>query len=74
VPVCIVEEIVRLENELKNLIQEAGAKVNSEVNEVKTMYKDKLRDANVQIEVLIEVKNRRPCNNRNNNNNNNNIA
>ncbi|XP_029342112.1 putative leucine-rich repeat-containing protein DDB_G0290503 [Acyrthosiphon pisum] len=46
------EKIVKLENELTNLIQEAGTKVNLEVEKVKTMYKDKLREANVEIEFL----------------------
>ncbi|XP_060841839.1 putative leucine-rich repeat-containing protein DDB_G0290503 isoform X1 [Rhopalosiphum padi] len=46
------EKIVKLENELTNLIQEAGTKVNLEVEKVKTCYKDKLREANVEIEFL----------------------
>ncbi|XP_060871625.1 putative leucine-rich repeat-containing protein DDB_G0290503 [Metopolophium dirhodum] len=46
------EKIVKLENELTNLIQEAGTKVNLEVEKVKTLYKDKLREANVEIEFL----------------------
>lgn len=51
----IAEEIVKLENELKIIIPEAGAKVNLEVEKVKTMYKDKLRKANVDIEYLRTV-------------------
>ncbi|XP_022178218.1 myosin-1-like isoform X2 [Myzus persicae] len=46
------EKIVKLENELTNLIQEAGTKVSLEVEKVKAMYKDKLREANVEIEFL----------------------
>ncbi|XP_026809526.1 tropomyosin-like [Rhopalosiphum maidis] len=46
------EKIVKLENELTNLIQEAGTKVNLEVEKVKTCYKDKLREANVETEFL----------------------
>ncbi|XP_060842330.1 putative leucine-rich repeat-containing protein DDB_G0290503 isoform X5 [Rhopalosiphum padi] len=46
------EKIVKLENEITNLIQEAGTKVNLEVEKVKTCYKDKLREANVEIEFL----------------------
>lgn len=37
------------------MIPEAGAKVNLEVEKVKTMYKDKLRKANVDIEFLRTV-------------------
>lgn len=50
------EEITRLENELKSLIHEAGVKVNLEVEKVKTMYKDKLREANIEIESLRTVR------------------
>ncbi|XP_050053837.1 uncharacterized protein LOC114129145 isoform X3 [Aphis gossypii] len=46
------ENIAKLENELANLIQQAGTKVNLEVDKVKTMYKAKLREANVEIEFL----------------------
>lgn len=46
------ENIGKLENELVSLIQEAGTKVNLEVDKVKTMYKAKLREANVEIEFL----------------------
>ncbi|XP_025202870.1 putative leucine-rich repeat-containing protein DDB_G0290503 [Melanaphis sacchari] len=46
------EKIEILENELSNVIQEAGKKVSSAVEKVKTMYKDKLREANVEIEFL----------------------
>ncbi|KAF0759020.1 protein BCAP-like isoform X1 [Aphis craccivora] len=46
------ENIAKLENELTSLIQEAGTKVNLEVDKVKTMYKAKLREANVEIEFL----------------------
>jgi len=53
--IFILDEIVRLENELRNLIQESGTKVNLEVEKVKTMYKDKLREANVEIEFLRTV-------------------
>lgn len=51
----ISEKNVKLENELTNLIQEAGTKVNLEVDKVKTMYKAKLREANVEIEFLRTV-------------------
>ncbi|VVC35378.1 Hypothetical protein CINCED_3A004784 [Cinara cedri] len=46
------EEIEKLKNELKTLIQEAGKKVNLEVEKVKTMYKDKLHQTSVEIEFL----------------------
>lgn len=50
-----LEEITRLENELKNLVQESGTKVSLEVEKIKTMYKDRLREANVEIESLQTV-------------------
>lgn len=37
---------------LKNLMQESGKKVNLEVEKIKTMYKNKLREANDKIESL----------------------
>lgn len=46
------DEITRLGNELKNVIQEAGTKVHLEVKNVKSMYKDKLREADIAIESL----------------------
>uniref|UniRef100_A0A2S2NL07 Uncharacterized protein n=1 Tax=Schizaphis graminum TaxID=13262 RepID=A0A2S2NL07_SCHGA len=49
------EKIFKLENELTNLIQEAGTKVNLEMEKVETCYKDKLREANVEIECLRTV-------------------
>lgn len=51
----ISEQISKLENDLKNLIQEAGKKVKFEVENVRTMYKNKLREANTEIEVLRAV-------------------
>lgn len=50
-----LEEIVRLENELQNLIVETGKRVHLEINKVKTLYKDKLRESNVEIEFLRTV-------------------
>lgn len=52
----ILEEIKTLKNELKTLIQEAGKKVNLEVEKVKTMYKDKLHQTNMEIEFLRTVR------------------
>ncbi|XP_025413374.1 sporulation-specific protein 15-like isoform X2 [Sipha flava] len=46
------EQISKLENELKNLIQEAGKKVKLEIENVKIIYKNKLREANAEIEIL----------------------
>lgn len=54
----VLGEIVRLEEELKDTIQEAGKRVNMEVTKVKNLYKDKLREANVEIEFLRTVSNR----------------
>lgn len=50
-----LEQISRLENKLKNLIQETEKKVRLEVENVKTTYKNKLREANVEIEALRSV-------------------
>lgn len=47
---------MRLENELKKIILEAGKKVNLEIEQVKTMYKDKLYKTNAEIEVLRKVR------------------
>lgn len=47
---------MRLENELKKLILEAGKKVNLEIEQVKKMYKEKLRESNVEIEFLRTVR------------------
>lgn len=52
----ILEKIVNLEKELTNLIQESGTKISLEAEKVKTMYKDKLREANVEIEFLRTVR------------------
>jgi hypothetical protein len=51
----ILEQISKLENELKNLIQEAGKKVKLEIENVKIIYKNKLREANAEIEILRTV-------------------
>lgn len=50
--ICISEELSQLETTLKNLMDESGKKINLEVEKIKTMYKNKLREANNNIESL----------------------
>lgn len=53
---CISEELTRLETTLKNLMHESGKKVNLEVEKIKAIYKNKLREANDKIESLRMVR------------------
>lgn len=48
----LLDEISRLEKELKNLIVDAGNKVGVEVEKVKLIYHTKLQEANTETQRL----------------------